>query len=480
MRLYLFIFFLVIIAILSTFYMPASLLKVEASIYNNTASPYCIDWMGTNIFVEKLRNNNITVDIVEKPNDLENSLKKGGLVVIIAPDKPIPLNESLAIKEFFENGTVDIAVFDENTTSNNLLDQFGVVIDGRLVLDPYTPNSPYYPITQINLSNFSGIVRLNWASYIERTTTSRQYNFLVFSKTLGIIDFNNNGRLDPSEVSVVSIPTVKKEYITGIIIRARNSTMLVFSDSYPLINSAFLHNYTLSRIMTQYLIELAKEKNARVIIPNYHYRATSISVSIPFHFSMLLLLFADMLHYLDDIIGKYVYSTNYLYLGFFTIVVLAITLLLRTILGIKNIAELRTTSLIEQGILIETLAAKNLREKGVLKKREKQIIINTWMILKNTYLQLRNIDIEDCVSRKNYKLLIELRIIREQDIKHLEKLYKIYLKAIGKKKLPIIFNWRKTVFKYIMTTEYFLNKIGCSIIRKKGYKDAAYLIKKQI
>ena len=170
MRLYLFIFFLIIIAILSTFYMPASLLKVEASIYNNTASPYCIDWMGTNMFVEELKNNNITVDIVDEPSNLENSLKKGGLIVVIAPDKPIPINESLLIKKYLDNGTISIAVFDENITSNNLLEQLGIAIDGRLLLDPYTPNSPYYPITEINLSNFSGIVRLNWASYIRRTS----------------------------------------------------------------------------------------------------------------------------------------------------------------------------------------------------------------------------------------------------------------------------------------------------------------------
>ncbi len=477
MRLYLFIFFLIIIAILSTFYMPASLLKVEASIYNNTASPYCIDWMGTNMFVEELKNNNVTVDIVDEPSDLENSLKRGGLIVIIAPDKPIPINESLLIKKYLDNGTISIAVFDENITSNNLLEQLGIRIDGRLLLDPYTPNSPYYPITEINLSNFSGIVRLNWASYIRRTISSQQYYVIIFSKTLGVVDLNNNGRLDPDEISSSN---TKKEYITGIIIKTRNSTVVVFSDSYPLINSAFIHNYTLSKTMTQYLIELAREKNDRIIIPNYYYRSTSISVNIPFHFSILLLFFANTLHYFDNLIEKYIYSSNYLYLGFFTVVILTITLLLRSIIGIKSIAELRATSLIEQGIVIETLAAKNLRDKNVLKKREKQIITNTWRILKNTYIQLRNIDIEDCVSKKNYNLLIELGILGEQDIKHLEKLYKIYLKAIGKKKLPIIFNWRKTVFKYIMTTEYFLNKIGCSIIRKKGYKDAAYLVKKQI
>ncbi len=477
MRLYLFIFFLIIIAVLSTFYMPASLLKVEASIYNNTASPYCIDWMGTSIFIEELRNSNITVDIVNEPSNLENSLKKGGLIIIIAPDKPIPINESLLIKKYLDNGTISIAVLDENITSNNLLKQLGIAIDGRLLLDPYTPNSPYYPITEINLSNFSGIVRLNWASYIRRTNILQQYHVLIFSKTLGVVDLNNNGKLDPDEISSFN---TKKEYITGIIMKNQNSTIMVFSDSYPLINSAFMHNYTLSKTMTQYLIELAKEKNDRVIIPNYYYRSTSISVNIPFHFSILLLFFANTLHSFDDLIGKYIYSSNYVYLGFFIVVVLAIALLLKSILSIKSIAELRATSLIEQGIVVETLAAKNLRDKNVLKNREKQIITNTWKILKNTYIQLRNIDIEDCVLKKNYKLLMELGIIREQDIKHLEKLYKIYLKAIGKKKLPIIFNWRKTVFKYIMITEYFLNKISCSIIRKKGYKDAAYLIKKQI
>ena len=294
---------------------------------------------------------------------------------------------------------------------------------------------------------------------------------------MGVVDLNNNGKLDPDEISSSN---TKKEYITGIIMKTQNSTIVVFSDSYPLINSAFIHNYTLSKTMTQYLIELARKKSDRVIIPNYYYRSTSISVNIPFHFSILLLFFANTLHYFDNLMEKYIYSSNYLYLGFFTVVILTITLLLRSILGIKSIAELRATSLIEQGIVIETLAAKNLRDKNVLKKREKQIVTNTWRILKNTYIQLRNIDIEDCVSKKNYKLLVELGIIGDQDIKHLEKLYKIYLKAIGKKKLPIIFNWRKTVFKYIMTTEYFLNKIGCSIIRKKGYKDAAYLVKKQI
>ncbi|MCD6301107.1 MAG: DUF4350 domain-containing protein [Staphylothermus sp.] len=476
MRLFLFLFFLIIIAVLSTFYVPASLLRIEASIYNNTASPYCIDWMGTSIFVNILKNNNITVDIVDNPSDLEDSLKIGGLVIVIAPDRLISDNDSILIKKYFDNGTISIAVFDENITSNNLLKLLGVKIDGRLLLDPYTPDSPYYPISEINLTGFRAFVRLNWASYIQRMTAPNLYDVIVFSKTMGVVDRNNNGVLDPDEISDSN---AIKTYTTGVIMETRNSTIMIFSDSYPLINSAFIHNYTLTNTIMYYLIEIAREKNGRVIFPNYYYRTTSIEATVPFHFSTLLLLFANLLHYLDNFLNNIIYSSNYIYIGFLTLMVLAITFLLRNILGITSVAEYKSTSLIEQGILVETLATKNLRNKNVLEKREKTIILNTWRILKNAYTLLRNIDIEECISRKNYKLLIELRILDEHDFKQLEKLYKIYLKAAGKKRLPIIFNWRKTVFKYIAVTEYFLNKIGCSLIRKKGYKDAAYLVKKQ-
>jgi hypothetical protein len=51
------------------------------------------------------------------------------------------------------------------------------------------------------------------------------------------------------------------------------------------------------------------------------------------------------------------------------------------------------------------------------------------------------------------------------------------LKSTGRRRLPIIINWRRTLFRYARVVEEFLNIIGYTIFRREGFKDAKYILK---
>ncbi len=473
LRLKAFMFFLILIGLIASFYMPGINIRVRAEIYANTCSPYSIDWSGTSILVRRLMDDGFRVIIANNVGDFYKELIRGGLLLIVAPDKNISstdLDLDL-IRRLVFNNTISIAVFDENTTSNALLSMFGVVIDGRMILDPTLPQHQY-PLTIIKVPD-NGIkyVRLNWASYIHLINTSMYYE--VFAETYGVLDLNNNGEIDDNERETLHT------WVSGTILYSPNTkpAILVMSDSSPLINSEMSRNFTVSMAMYKYIEKLASNKDKRIIIPNFLYRKKSITRIVPFHSSILFLLLAGYTKNIENKLDA-VY-TSYPFLEPLTLIALILLLMVvfKSLTGIEKLGEYKITPTREYKIIIESLITTNILDKKVLKHKEKILITNYWKILCESYKYVKNIDLENIVSTGNFEILTSLGLIGKKNYKKLYWLYKIYLKSTGRRRLPIIINWKRTLFRYVHIVEEFLNIIGYTIFRREGFKDAKYILK---
>jgi hypothetical protein len=473
LRLKAFIFFLILIGLIASFYMPGINIRVRAEIYANTCSPYSIDWSGTSILVKRLINDGFKVIIVNNVADFYKETARGGLLLIIAPDKNISSMDLdlYFLRKLVFNNTINIAVFDENTTSNALLSMFGAVIDGRMILDPMLPQHQY-PLTIIKVPGDDiRYVRLNWASYIHIANKSIYYE--VFAETFGALDLNNNGEIDDNERETLHT------WMSGAIIYPSNtkSAILIMSDSSPLINSEMGRNFTVSIAMYKYIEKLALNKGRRIIIPNFLYRKKSITKIVPFHSSILFLLIAGYTKNIEDRLDT-VY-TNYSFLEPLTMIALILLLMVifKSLTGIERLSEYNITPTKEYRIIIESLITTNILDKKVLRHKEKILIANYWRILCESYKYVKNIDLENIISAGNYEALTNLGLIDRKSYRKLYWLYRIYLKSIDKRKLPIIISWRRTLFKYVHIVEEFLNIIGYTIFRREGFKDAKYILK---
>lgn len=54
--------------------------------------------------------------------------------------------------------------------------------------------------------------------------------------------------------------------------------------------------------------------------------------------------------------------------------------------------------------------------------------------------------------------------------KYVEEMNKLYQKALGKRRLPIVFSWHRTTVKYIKKSNEVLSSIGVSLEAEKGYE----------
>ncbi|ABN69550.1 hypothetical protein Smar_0439 [Staphylothermus marinus F1] len=482
MRLKLFTVFLLIIGLLAAFYIPGIAIKVETALYVGTCSPLSFDWSGTSILVQRLRNEGYHVIIVNNNDELINELSKGGLLLIIGPDKSVSADNTDLdlIEKYFLDGKINIAVLDENTTSNNLLHRFNIHVNGTMILDTMLTQDPQYPFTIIKtLDNETKYVRLNWASFIVNDTKINRPVDIV-SITYGILDLNSNGKIDDEEIAYFLKTrgnTSFNGWITGIIIVYPSSKLFVMSDSSPLINTELGRNLTVSQIVYNYVKKLSDEKGKRVIIPNYLYRRKSIQQTIPFHSSILFLLFANFLEQADQFIDAYISQYSILGPLILLLTILGLIGLMKSVSNLKKLAEFKHEKVREYKIIIETIITANLLDKKFLKNKEKILIKRYWELLRQAFIIVKNFDLEEVLASKSYNKLRVLGIVDQKKFKKLLWMYRIYLKINGKSHLPIVFNWRKTMIKYVLLVEDLLNLLGYTIFRKEGFRDAKYLIK---
>lgn len=477
MRLRLFLVILLIIGFLATFYTPGIAIKVSTALYARSASPLNFNWTGTSFLVSVLEDDGYDVVIINTTEMLSTEVEKGGVVLLIAPDHVIDDKYGRdIIVNGLANGNISLAVFDENTTSNPVLSPFGVVVDGRALFDA-NPNAPQYPLATVNGPEDNTIVvRLNWASVIRFTNRSGFHvRITSFAWGLGVLDYNDNGRLDELELQEYN------RYIVGVMIDLNNgSRIMVFTDSFPVLNVALTRNYTLSGPMIEYIERLADEKNKRVIIPNFVYRKNVFSITVPFHVSILYIFFASYMNSLDKIIDSYI-STNIMLRSILTLLlIVGIGLILRSLLRITNYKEYEATPVDEVVFFAETPITESLLKGRSPPGTEKQYIQAYWRILSSAYEKILGIKLNDVLDKPDEiaKLASTIGMDSEELMRRLKWLSRIYLKASGKKVLlPIVISWKRTLKKYVEQTDLLLNRIGYTLTRRAEYRDVLYLLK---
>jgi len=467
-RLGLFILFLLIIGLLSSFYSPPAFLKINMYLYSGSSSPYCSEWMGTSLLINRLRDEGLEVAILDDPASLENELRKRGLLLIIAPDKPLERDEVSIIARYFDNGSINIGVFDETTLLNNLLSSYGVRVDNHTILSIDSYEGKYYfPRAVIYDVNGSGIeYRLNIASILVIEPLENM-SYRTISTGYGVLDLNNNSYPDDDLVGW---------YNVSILFNNSKSLMLVFSDSYFVLNDALSKNLTASIILLKYISLMAREKSGRVIVLNYLYRRRELSLSSPFHITVLYMLAVNYLSGLEKLFTQYVLSNKYLSISLLIIAVLLLMLLIKYLLDIGKIVEYKPSSIETSKYVIGSVITGSLTDSRFLKGREKELILNMWSILLTTYRHTVGLDLDRIGLDKKYHDLARIGL-SEDDVKKFKWLYKITRKIRDKTRLPIVVSWRRVLFQYINIVESYLNKMNYTILNKRGYRDVSRLIK---
>ncbi len=478
MRMKLVLAILIIIGIIACFYIPAKVIEFATSVYMNTASPYSMGWMGTSILYNTLQDANFTVYVAEDEQQFTQALTKGGTVLIIAPDHPIPYSLAEQIFNAWIAGKANVVVFDENTTSNTLLRKIGLYIDGRALLYPGLTKTPGFPPAEIIEINGSRILaRLNWASFIvpnNITSIVARYDFIrsakIIGEALGSIDINDNGKIDPGEENIGTYPV-------GALITSRvNTLFFVFTDSYPVLNAAFETNYTLSQVMLEYIEKISNNTSTKtIIIPNFLYNRDYYRLKAPFHPALLLVYVAKYTSIADNYFERILGVSIYIKTGITTLILLlSVLAFIRIFGGIKR-EDIEPSPRRELVSLIEILGPSS----KILKGHEKDVIVSIWKFIDEVYYMLFDLRLDELIYESDKIRDIASRLgMDENKLKTtLYEMYKIYRKATGESRFPIIINWRTTVKKFINMGEILLEPTGYTLTGRKGYRDIAYFIK---
>ncbi len=507
----LFLVLLAVIGIIACFYVPTMSMSIASKIYARTTSPCNLDWMGTSTFKSLLEDLGYKVIVVDEWSELYKLLKKGGLLVFIAPDKPIPYSVSREIFKLVESGTIDLLVADENITSNNLINLFGLNIAGHAVLvrgitpvgdeivspfprvvlysdiqdvvytleNYYTLSSPYgdielkryYPISS---TNGTYVLRLNWISNIDFilpfNTTSivsgpLRIDYYIISYTRGFIDYNDDGLLDAMELDRY------RELVVGVWATVNNSSkVIVLSDSFIFTNQALQGNNSLYKEYVINLIDSINVRNRTIIMFNGLYNLKALSIGIPYHPSIMLYVLAGFLKILDNVLTSLVESNNFFALILSIGFVSMLTILLAHITSYGKYREVTSSIVDEVTVISETVVRRSVIEGKSVNPRK--TIQGIWRILNYSTVKLLGYSIEDAATNKN--LLTSLSKTIGVDEKKLGKiiqwLYSVYLKSIGKKKLPLILSWKRALRKYVASSEYILEHMGYTLTREAGYR----------
>ncbi len=512
-----FLVILLIIGVLASLYMPAKVYELTLKIYSGTASPYNIDYMGTSLFYTYLKRSNYRVEVYSEWDKLVSSAGNDSAILIIAPDKPLSRMESVELLDLVVNHGVDVVVADENITSNNFLNLLGINISGHAILyglpgyeNPYPP-AIYFRIDDpslyrrawigrgvellypIDYRSPSETLRLNWASNIRftgSTPATATVRYRVFLLSTGAIDYNDDEEMNDVFNVTTAIPLpeggsdllVNNEYlvywgamyyvVVGVVVYTSGGRVVVLSDSFLFTNQAYTMpgaNETYRGIVDDILKFIGRE---RILIDNSHYKSSIKKIGIPFHPAMIIYFVSSGLHTFDSILTDLVVKNQFIAFIIGIGIILAIALTLQYTLGFKSLRSISVSRVDEIVFMAETRVRRGLlkREKGFIKPRE--AIIDLWRLLDYVFYKVTGLELEKIYSDPKLldKVSRTLGIDREIFSKNLKWLYMINQKAAGKRRLPLIIFWGRTLSKYINRVEHILELMGYSITRRAGYR----------
>lgn len=496
-RIKLFLFILLIIGIVAALSMPAKVIELTVKLYQGTASPYSIDYMGTSLFYNYLLKKNYSVVVADTWETLIGEASKGNSVIfIIAPDKPLTQEEAMQLYILLLTHNVSVVVADENITSNKFLELIGVKIDGRLLFQlgysrgvvEATP----YPDAQIAFGALQcsdgacGLcrvvlperiinIRLNYASaLLINKSCVPPFNKITIYGVVdnSFIDYNDNG--EPDELGTVVL-VLYKSYFMAELSSDTGQKVVVLSDSFPFTNQALTTprlNKTYYEFINILLSNIAPSNNTKIIIDNSHYNYKPQNIGIPFHPAMLLLLLGFWLKTIDSVITGFITGSKMITFLASLGIAVAIVMVLKWVLGLREEAYLELRGVDEISVLAETPVRKSILEKKARAAKPREAIVNLWRIMDLASRRLFGEPMEAIATSKE-KILAFARVLEVDErvlMKKINWMYRVYLKAQGRRRLPIILSWRRSLGKFIDYSEQILEKMGYTLTRKAGYR----------
>lgn len=501
-RIKLFLFFLLIIGVVAALTLPAKVMHFTVKLYMETASPYSIDYMGTSMFYNYLVKKNYSVVIADSWDKLiDEASKDDSIIVIIAPDKPITMEEAIELYALLLTRNISIIIADENITSNSFLGLFGLRIDGRLVfqlvftekyfnITPY-PSTVVYFGEECCITNAEGkcslcaicatdhgkgvYMKLNYASiiYVNRTCVE-PFNKITIYGVIdnSFIDVNDNDR--PDEFTSILGAAVFKHVFMVELSSDDGRKMMVIADSFPFTNQALTMphvNKTYYEFIDLLLSEVGGGRK-RVVIDNSHYNYRPENIGIPFHPAMLLLLIGMWLNSIDKFITEFIIGNKMLTFITSLGIIMTTVIVIKSMFGIKEEAYLELKGVDEIRVLAETPLRKSFIEKKGKIPNPREVAINLWKILNLATKRFYGEDLENIIAnREELGSFARTLGISEKELGgKLRWMYKVYLKASGKRKLPVILSWKRTLGRFIGYSEQILEKMGYTLMRKAGYR----------
>lgn len=335
------------------------------------------------------------------------------------------------------------------------------------------------------------LLRLNWASFIKpysnKTTLSWIKGYYLLGTTTGLIDLNNDGKLQTNELgmqpeTLISVTTsgtvggnLKKTkiplLIEGLAIPSKaGSVLFVFSDSFLFTNQALAPENSPYKT---YLKELLSNTLLckKVVICDCLYRVNPEALKIPYHPAILIYFATSILHLFDNKITQAVSESPLISISVATVLVLLTALLISKAIGGKTYMNIEPSEVEEISVIAETEVKKSLLKGGPI-KNPKEAIKSTWEILNYVFQKVLGHTAEEILN--NHDALLStaeaLGINPESFKKDLRWLQAIYLKAEGKSVLPIFVFWRRAIKKYVIVSDKVLNYVGYTLLKKGGLR----------
>ncbi|MEM3980199.1 MAG: hypothetical protein QXF79_02960 [Ignisphaera sp.] len=411
------------------------------------ASPYNTGFIGTYKFVEILRKIYPQTFVIRSYQELDRVFSDAGkcLFVVVSPEIDYTMDEAKEIAEKLRKCRFPaVLIADENKTSNNLLEALGssIRISGNLLYNRFTGLPYIYAIIRLP-TNSSYMVLLDKASEILAPTPT-------------IIGISVNGE------AVMALENVD------------DFLVVVLADGSIFLNQVLDSDVASYKEMIIELVKYMCSDDCRIAVDGTKYEPIEVeavqknmNVSVYIDPLMLTTLSTLKLFHpytwlpwillqINNFVG---FIKGLPYIAPFFVAIIAY-LIYRYVVGKISIFP---DARIGEQKEVEIYLTEELRD-SVIRGRislDKQDFISLFELVDSAVRLTYGVGLCDPDAHK------VLQLGRDAD-RYARDMCRLYAKASGRKRLPIVLSWNRTTKKMIKRSEEFLKTMGYSLAKEKG------------
>lgn len=454
------------------------------------ASPLSVWSLGTFDFYDNLKENYsyviavTSLDQLEYPDGYEYCL-----FITISPEKPYSLKEAEhVINKLSKCEKPALLIADEFNTSNVLLEAAGLparVAEGCMLYNYSEPAlgerfhlSPYVKATFKLRGDEIIDLTLDKASYVEGG-----FVVLGYADNVVIYRFTDNSWIPASRVPI------------AVYVSNGNFRGIVVSDGSIFLNQVLRSRYggQYARVLFYFVDYLCNfDKGCAIAIDASRYdildaeslfknTTSSIQASISSDIVLASVLYAlklihpstwfiPLIKYIGEVSLYFLNTPPFSYILFFFVVVLVSSFVLRKTgerARDERSVEIKEVELFVSADLLNAIS------KGKYKLARSDFV-SLYEIV-DTYLKYA---LGQGLLEEGIVDLLSKYVKREKALKYVRNMNKLYYKAKGKRRLPLVLSWHRTVEKYLKLSEEILKTIGFSLEAEKGYEYIAMVYKR--